>query len=69
MDKAAVKRAERIAEGRRLRLRATAGVADTENGYVAEREDGRRGPRHGATPTYELEPLPSEQPGAEQQRS
>ena len=69
MDKAAVKRAERIAEGRRLRLRATAGVADAENGYVAEREDGRRGPRHGATPTYELEPLPSEQAGAEQRRS
>ncbi len=33
-DKAEAKRAERIAEGRRLRLEAAAGIADAENGYV-----------------------------------
>ena len=65
-DKVERKRAARIAEGRRLRLRAASGVADGDNGYVAEREDGRRGPRPGATPTYELEPLPSELARAEQ---
>jgi membrane protein len=64
-DKAEAKRAERIAEGRRLRLEAAAGIADAENGYVEGREDGRHRTRHGATPTYELEPLPSEQPRAE----
>ena len=55
-DKAQVKQAERVAEGRRLRLEAVAGITDAGNGYVGERGDAPRG----TTPAPELEPLPSE---------
>ena len=59
-DKAAEKHAERVAEGRRLRLEAAGSGADGVNGSSAGRA-GRRGRQGGDDRTaYPLEPLPSE---------
>jgi len=59
-DKAAEKHAERVAEGRRLRLEAAGSGADDVNGSSAGRA-GRRGRQGGDDGTaYPLEPLPSE---------
>ena len=59
-DKAAEKHAERVAEGRRLRLEAGGSGADDVNGSSAGRA-GRRGRQGGDDGTaYPLEPLPSE---------
>jgi len=59
-DKAREKHAERVAEARRLRLHAAAGmVADAGSGYGSRRGDNQHG-ASGGDPSYPLEPLPSQ---------
>ena len=60
-DKAEEKHAERVAEGRRLRLEAADGPgSDDVNGGSAGRRSGRHGRGGGDGTPYPLEPLPSE---------
>jgi membrane protein len=68
-QKAEEKHAERVAEGRRLRLEATAGtVAEPGNGY-SDGDGRRRRARHGAAASgFELEPLPSQRARATAER-